>query len=281
MDTASVQDVIAEVAAAEIMPRFRRLAATDIHMKGVNDPVTVADRAMEAALTKRLTAAFPGSVVIGEERFAEDPAILSRFDGEADVWVVDPIDGTRNFIAGKPEFGVMVALVRRRKTIAAWIHDPSSGDTLMAERGGGVWLRGEKLRLAGRDASVPQVCLVGPRLKEKLSRPELAEVSRQLPSLEAASAAAFDYGRLFTGDVLFAGGGASRVAYLLFRQSKPWDHVPGLLMLAEAGGYAADFSGKPYDMRAGQGGLLIAPDRASWRTVFDVFEPFVNKRSAA
>lgn len=137
------------------------------------------------------------------------------------------------------------------------------------------------MRLAGRDASTSRVCLVGPKLKAKLSRPELADVSRKLPTLEAASAAAFDYGRLFTGDALFAGGAASRATHLLFRQSKPWDHVPGLLMLAETGGYAADFSGKPYDMNGSAGGLLIAPDRSAWQAIFEVFEPFVTKRKVS
>lgn len=272
---------MAEVAATEIMPRFRNLAVDDVEMKGANDPVTVADKAAEAALTERLTVLFPGSVVIGEEGVAADPTILSRFGGDHDVWVIDPIDGTRNFTEGRPEFAVMIALVRDKQTVGAWIHDPNSGDTLAAERGGGVWLRGRRMRLAGHEPGAPKVGIFGPRLQQKLSRPELAAALQPLVIPEATSVAAFDYGRLFTGDAVFADSDASRAAYLLYRRSKPWDHVPGLLMLAEAGGYAADLTGKPYDMQDSADGLLIAPDKASWESVYRILEPAITKKSAA
>jgi fructose-1,6-bisphosphatase/inositol monophosphatase family enzyme len=180
------------------------------------------------------------------------------------VWVIDPIDGTRNFIAGNAEFGVMVALVRRGQTIAAWIHDPNTGDTLMAEQGGGVMLRGHKMRLAGLDANIPPAAIIGSRLKKALSKPEVAAVLERLPELVVGSAAAFDYARLFIGDVVFGHSLSPRVGYLLYRQCKPWDHLPGLMMHAEALGYAADFSGAAYNMNASPAGLLVAPNLARW-----------------
>ena len=189
------------------------------------------------------------------------------------MWVIDPIDGTRNFIDGVPEFGVMVALVRRRKTVASWIHDPNSGDTLAAEQGGGVWLNGKKMRLAGHDAAIPKIGVIGSRLKNRLSKPDIAPLLREMPVTEVGSAAAFDYGRLFIGDSVFAKSTASRAAFLLYRQSKPWDHVPGLFMLDEVGGYAADLLGNPYDMAASRHGLLLAPDRALWAEFHRAFKP--------
>src|ERR1700743_2075316 len=111
IDLKTVDQIIREVAAEQIMPRFRQLAEGDIEMKGVNDPVTVADKEAERVLTERLTAYLPGSVVVGEESFAKDKAIMSHLDNEHPVWIIDPIDGTRNFVAGNPEFAVMIALV--------------------------------------------------------------------------------------------------------------------------------------------------------------------------
>ncbi len=204
IDLAAIENIIAEVAATEIMPRFRRLEQSDIEMKGVNDPVTVADKAAEEALIARFQDILPGSVIVGEESFAKDTRILSRFSGDEDVWVIDPIDGTRNFIEGRAEFGVMVALVRRKKTVAAWIHDPSSGDTLAAEEGGGVWMRGQKMRLAGHDPKIPRLGIIGSRLRSALSKPRVVPVVAALPALTIGSAAAFDYARMFTGEKLFA-----------------------------------------------------------------------------
>ena len=276
IDLAAIENIIAEVAATEIMPRFRRLEQSDIEMKGVNDPVTVADKAAEEALIARFQDILPGSVIVGEESFAKDTRILSRFSGDEDVWVIDPIDGTRNFIEGRAEFGVMVALVRRKKTVAAWIHDPSSGDTLAAEEGGGVWMRGQKMRLAGHDPKIPRLGIIGSRLRSALSKPRVVPVVAALPALTIGSAAAFDYARMFTGEKLFANSQAPRATFLLYRMSKPWDHVPGLFLQSESGGYSADLFGDPYDMENGKRGLILAPDLGAWTSLYHAVKPVLG-----
>ncbi len=280
VDPVAIQKIIEEVAATEIMPRFRNLQNGDIELKDVNDPVTVADKAAEEALIKRLTDALPGSTVVGEESHARDPRILSRFSGDSDVWVIDPIDGTRNFIEGRREFGVMVAQVRRKETVAAWIHDPNTGHTLAAERGAGVWCQGKKMLLASRDPAIPRLIVIGSRLRKMLNQPEMAPVIGALPALAIGSAAAFDYARLFTGDLQFANSTAPRATSLLYRISKPWDHVPGLFLHAEAEGYSADFYGMPYDVQNGKSGLLLACDKEAWSQVYDTIKPSIGNISA-
>lgn len=281
VDVAKVEALITDVAATEIMPRFRKLGQGDIVMKGIDDPVTVADKAAEKALSEGLRALVPGSVVVGEECCSEDPRILSRLGGEDDVWIIDPIDGTRNFIEGRREFGVMVAWVKNKKTVASWIHDPNSGHTLSAELGGGVWMQGTKMRLAACDAQAPKLVVLGSRLRGILLQEELAPVIAALPALAIGSAAAFDYGRLFSGDVFFANSTEPRASCLLYRMSKPWDHVPGLFLHAEAKGYSADFSGDPYDMENGKKGLLLAPDRACWGGIHNTIKPILNALALA
>jgi fructose-1,6-bisphosphatase/inositol monophosphatase family enzyme len=281
IDPAAIQKIIEEVAAAEIMPRFRNLERNDIKMKGVDDPVTVADHAAEESLIARLMDVLPGSSVVGEECCAKDPRIISRFGTDDDIWVIDPIDGTRNFIEGRREFGVMVAQVRRKETVAAWIHDPNTGHTLLGEKGSGVWLQGSKMRLAGRDPAIPKLVIIGSRLRSILNKPEVAPVIAALPALAIGSAAAFDYARLFTGDMLFGNSTAPRASSLLYRISKPWDHVPGLFLQAEAEGYSADFYGKPYDMQNGRTGLILAPDKEAWTGMYNTIRPVIRELSAA
>ena len=276
VDITQIDSVLREVAATEIMPRFRKLAAGDVEMKGVNDPVTVADKAAETVLSVRLIDLLPGSVVVGEESFAINPNITAYFEGDSPVWVIDPIDGTRNFVDGKPEFGTMLALVHNKKTLAAWIHDPNSGDTLAAEQGSGVWLGSHRMRLAGQDPATPKIGIIGSRLKKFLKEKWNTDVLSPLPKLEIGSAAAFDYARLFTGDSVFANSTESRASYLVYLQSKCWDHLPGLFLLQEAEGYAATFREKPYDMTQDMSGLLISPDRAAWEAFFAVFRPAVE-----
>lgn len=276
IDVAKVQSIIAEVAETEIMPRFRNLQNGDVEMKDVDDPVTIADKASERCLTERLMDFLPGSVVVGEETCAQDPGVLSRFCGDDAVWVIDPIDGTRNFIEGRREFGVMVALVRHCETVAAWLHDPNTGHTLTAEKGSGVWLHEHKMRVAGHDPSLPRLAIIGSRLRGFLANPKAAPVIAALPALVIGSAALFDYARLFTGAINFANSDAPRASFLLYRMSKPWDHVPGLFLQQEAKGYSADFEGHPYDMKDGKTGLLVAPDEVAWHHFHEVIRPVLG-----
>jgi fructose-1,6-bisphosphatase/inositol monophosphatase family enzyme len=123
--------VLRQVADSEIASRFQRLAPSDVIGKpSIEDPtdvVTAADRAAEAELTLRLPELLPGSSVVGEEAVSTDPQVLERLRGKAPVWVVDPLDGTRNFAAGRGPFGTMVALVERGTLIASGIYLPLLG----------------------------------------------------------------------------------------------------------------------------------------------------------
>src|SRR5471030_1122781 len=148
IDSEKVRRLIVEVADAEVMPRFERLAAGDISEKSPGDFVTVADVASEQRLTPALRDLLPGSVVVGEEAVAGDPAVLALLAGDDPVWVVDPIDGTANFAAGIPMFAIMVALIRRGETLAGWIHDPVKRATTSALLGEGAWCDGRRLSVA-------------------------------------------------------------------------------------------------------------------------------------
>ena len=107
----TVATLLAGIAADVVMPRFRQLAASDVSEKSPGEIVTVVDRAVEAALIPALTALRSGSRVVGEEGVSENPDLLHGLD-RGEVWVVDPIDGTTNFVHGREDFGIMVALLR-------------------------------------------------------------------------------------------------------------------------------------------------------------------------
>ena len=276
IDLGAVDQIIREVGASEIMPRFQKLAHGDVEMKGVDDPVTVADKEAERHLTERLTDYLPGSIVVGEETFAKDKTIMQRLDSDEPVWIIDPIDGTRNFVAGKPEFATMVALIKNRSPIASWIHDPNSGDTILAEKGAGVWLKDQRLKLAVNDDGVAPVMLMGSRVKKLISDPSVMPNSQNMPAIEIGSCASFDYPRLFEGGASFANSNSPRAAYLLYRHTNAWDHVPGMLLHQEAGGYSADWTGNPYNFSNMLSGLLYAPNKDDWNRVYAWLSPLIE-----
>lgn len=258
VDPQKIVRLMAEVAAEEIMPRFRNLAAGDIRMKDGNETVTVADEAAERALSPRLMALLPGSVVVGEEGAAADPGMLARLSGDAPVWVIDPIDGTRNYAAGKPDFGVIIALVRGNETVAAWIHRPIAGSTHVAELGGGAWRDGARLGAKEPPSGLAMRGTVSFSFFSEPAREALrAKVKQALPPLAERGCVAREYAHLADGSQHFA----------LYRSMKPWDHVAGALIVNEAGGRVAKWDGSPYRPTDTAGGILAAASPEGWNRI--------------
>ncbi len=285
IDPDKVATIIREVAATVIMPRFGQLAASDVVMKaGESGPVTIADREAEEALSVLLTDHLPGSKVFGEESYAQNPALLSLLGTQTPLWIIDPIDGTKSFVAGQPFFGVMVALVIQQEVIASWILDPVSGDMLTAEKGAGVWLGVEKMRLASNDPELPVLGLCGGKISKLLDiiRDYKTETYVKLPDLKQGKCSVFDYSRMMIGTNgrLFAKSEKSRITYLLYRRTEPWDHASGSLMMRELGAYTANWAGQPYDFRDMTGGLLYASDQETWHDIRKALEPVLSLLNA-
>lgn len=259
IDSPAVEAIIREVAAQEILPRFRQLNAGDVREKGPGDLVTVADVASEQALSARLTALLPGSVVVGEEGVAADPSHLDRLHGDAPVWILDPVDGTANFVSGSPNFGVIVALVRQGRTVAGWIHQPVLDRTAHAILDGGTWINGQPCHVAAPGAACDLTGITNLRFFAPPLRDVLTRRRERFARTYTQQCSAFDYVDLITGRAQFA----------LNHTIKPWDHAAGVLLVMEAGGYAAKLDGSPYAPTDCEGGLLLAPDADTWRAVSD------------
>jgi fructose-1,6-bisphosphatase/inositol monophosphatase family enzyme len=265
IDIAAVITLLRHVSQTEILPRFKQLAAGDVRTKsGPLDPVTVADEAAEIALSAGLRKLFPAADILGEEAVSADVSLLERLNQPGPVWIIDPIDGTANYAADLPLFGVMLALVEADEVLAGFIHDPICDDTAVAVAGGGAWMvmndgarRG--LRVA---APVPVAEMTG-SVSWRFLPPELrARVLSRLDRLAAVT----DYRCAAQQYRMLAGG---RCHMQLFRKLLPWDHAAGFLLHREAGGYARRFDGSDYVPSKTDGGLLLAPDAASWHALHE------------
>jgi fructose-1,6-bisphosphatase/inositol monophosphatase family enzyme len=264
-EIAAVIALLRAVANTEIMPRFKHLAAADIRTKsGPLDPVTIADEAAERALTAGLKALFPNADILGEEAVSKDFSLLRRLQQPGPVWVIDPIDGTANYAAELPLFGVMVALIEADQVLAGFIHDPLGDDTAVAISGGGAWMIANDgarrpLRVA---APAPVKAMTGSISWRYLAEPLHSHVLHRLDRL----ASVMDY-RCAAHQYRMLAGGHCHVN--LFGRLYPWDHAAGFLLHREAGGYARRFDGSDYHPSEINGGLLLAPDEASWHALAD------------
>jgi fructose-1,6-bisphosphatase/inositol monophosphatase family enzyme len=238
-----VEEAVRAAASAEVVPRFRQLAAHEIVEKnGPHDLVTIADRLAEEHLTESLTKLLPGSVVVGEEAVHADPGILSALSGDAPVWIVDPVDGTRQFVHGDPGFATLVALAHRGTLLASWTYAPALGQMAVAVRGGGATLNGEVLHCGSQD---PDAVL------------EIATSHPDFTSLEEDAA----FARLVVSGVAPRPCGSAGLEYLhvaqgtlgavAFGWENPWDHAAGLLLVAEAGGASGTAAGEPFRLAGG------------------------------
>ena len=264
-ELADLVSLVRAVGRAEVMPRFRALRPEDVQVKtGPLDIVTVADEAAEMALTKGLLARYPGATVVGEEATARDATLLDRIASAELCFILDPIDGTSNFAAGLPLFGMMVAVTRFGRSVAGVIHDPVGDDTAVALDGQGAWM---ERRDGGTDplhvaAPAPVGAMDGALSWRFMPEPTRSQVCARLPRL----AGAWDY-RCAAHQYRLAAAGSCH--FLVYHRMMPWDHAAGELLYREAGGVVARLDGSPYSAASTEGGLIAAPDRASWTALRD------------
>jgi fructose-1,6-bisphosphatase/inositol monophosphatase family enzyme len=266
VDVDLVAQIIREVAAAEVMPRWRNLKAEDVAQKtGPDDLVTVADKAAEMALTQRLAGMLAGSGVVGEEAVAADASIMSRFQGEAPLWVIDPIDGTQAFATGQPEFTIMVGLVVGRRPVAGWIYAPAADTMHWAVGGHGAWREGRGVARQRLERPLAPQSLAQSRgiIGRRMLAPErLAHIEAQVGRFEALSPATFaghQYPWLYEG----------RAHFCMFSKSEPWDHLPGLAIATELGLAYCKHDGTAYVPGDNRGGLLVGHDDAQLSALRD------------
>lgn len=265
VDSNKVAELIQTVAAEEVLPRFQNLAAHEISEKTKGDPVTEADLAAERRLTAGLMALLPGSLVVGEEAVHADSSILKRLAGHEPVWLIDPVDGTKNFTEGSDLFCVMVALVQGGQTTHAWTYAPVADEMAMAELGAGAQLNGARLKAP--DTPVAVAAMRGAVHTKYLDPDIRAEVERTMgafASNEQLYCSGLTYVRLATG----------ALDHAVYWRANPWDHAMGALIVAEAGGRTAYFDEVPYVPDAGgKRGIISVASKANWQIVRDTLFP--------
>ncbi|MEU5766434.1 inositol monophosphatase family protein [Streptomyces asoensis] len=241
--SADVEEAVRKAAAAEIMPRFRQLAAHEVDQKsGPHDLVTDADRNAELYLTQVLPALLPGSVVVGEEAVHADPRTYEAIQGDAPVWIVDPVDGTRQFVRGEEGFCTLIALVRHGVLLASWTYAPARDQLATAVRGGGAFLDGERLFAGPPEPGRP--------LRVATSHPDYTtdDQKRALLGLWTDGVAPRPCGSAGLEYLALARGELDATA---FSWEAAWDHAAGLLLVEEAGGAHLTLTGEPFRVTGG------------------------------
>ncbi len=216
---------IIQDAGALALDYFRARDALVIEQKGVQDLVSRADRETEALILSRLQAAFPGDAILGEETGLHGDAPI--------VWVVDPIDGTDNYLRGNPYWCVAIALVVDGRTELGLTLDPNTGELYLARRGEGAWCNHRRLTISATTAVERAKILLG--FSYRCPHEPHAELVGKLLARRC------EYGRHGSGALSLAHVAAGRYEGYVELHMNAWDALGGLLLVEEAGGVVNDF----------------------------------------
>ena len=210
---------------------FGEVQNLQVSLKGPGDYVSQADRKAEEIIHAELAKARPGYSFLMEERGTVEG------DDDQHRWIVDPLDGTTNFLHGIPIFAISIALERQGQIVAGVIYNPAMDELYTAERGGGAFMNDRRLRVAGRNRLSGAVITTGiPHLGRGHHGHALIELKNVMG--EAAGIRRFGAASL---DLAYVAAG--RVDGYWERWLSPWDMAAGILMVREAGGFCTDLTG--------------------------------------
>ncbi|OUS07138.1 inositol monophosphatase [Rhodobacterales bacterium 52_120_T64] len=214
----------ARIAGRKLLRDFNEVENLQVSTKGPGDFVSKADTTAEETIREQLTEARPNYGFLGEESeeaFGEDPTRR---------WIVDPLDGTTNFLHGMPHWAISIALEHRNEIVAAVVYDPVKDELFRAEKGEGAWLNDRRMRVSGRTEMIEMVFATGVPFGGRSDLPEtLQDLARLMPACAGVrrwGAAALDLAYLAAG----------RYDGYWERRLNAWDIAAGILLVKEAGG---------------------------------------------
>jgi fructose-1,6-bisphosphatase/inositol monophosphatase family enzyme len=265
-----IENLIRNVGDECIFPYFKNLREADVSFKdSKSDPVSIADKEAERLLQKGLLAILPNSLFIGEELFEEKPEILDYLkQGDLPVWVVDPIDGTNNFVSGCEGFGIMVCLVLAGEILSSWFYEICSKKMTVLHNGSGITVNGQPLEPSNHSRK-PFTGKIGRKLYLYHEIQNIKETSSEFKIDTAKNPSIITYHSILTGDLDF----------LIFKITYPWDHLPGIALLSANGNVFSRWSGEPFEFSDIHEGLVVARNQEIMDLVLEqIIKPLTHSQ---
>tara|TARA_R110001583_G_scaffold39399_7_gene126281 strand:+ start:12532 stop:13335 length:804 start_codon:yes stop_codon:yes gene_type:complete len=245
-----------------IIRSFEQLDKVEVESKGSNDFVTSADLAAEEAIIETIRKSYPAHTIIGEES-----GVLTGSDDDYQ-WIIDPLDGTTNFIKGIPHFAVSIALKVKGKLDQAVVFDPIRGELFTASRGKGAQLNSMRIRVkAHKDLSATILATGFPFKHKQHTNAYMAmftSLFQKTSDMRRAGSAALDLAYVAAG----------RVDGFFEIGLKPWDTAAGELLVIEAGGLVTDFTGGHNHAKSGN---IVASSPQLQKEILKTIRPHLGE----
>jgi myo-inositol-1(or 4)-monophosphatase len=235
----------------------------NVTQKRHNDFVTEVDQAAEQAIIEVLKTAYPDHAILAEESGASS----NLHDESEYVWIIDPLDGTTNFIHGFPQYCVSIALQQRRQITQAVVFDPNRNDLFTATRGAGAYLNEKRIRVGRRDKLADGLIGTGFPFRDMQGLDDYMQMFRILTErcagLRRPGAAALDLAYVAAG----------RLDGFFEKGLHPWDMAAGSLLITEAGGIVGNFTGESEFLHKGQ---ILAGSPKIFAQMVPLLAPFAK-----
>ena len=243
-----IKSILFDISKEFILPKFKNLNTEEIKFKNNTDLVTEVDLLVEQKLNSILCSLLPNSLFVGEEQFSLNPKIFDCYKQNQYCWTVDPIDGTANFVKGKEKFAIMIALTFSDQIIQSWIYKPLTEEMCSAKLKDGTFIDKKKIIINKSISTQDSIGSISSKYWNQNYLKVMKNIKHNFAEVKSYGCIGFEYVDIAKGIRDFA---------ILSRLS-PWDHVPGILIIRESGGYESYFDTKPYNHSLKKQNLVVA-----------------------
>ena len=248
IDNEQIKSILYSISEEKLLPNFRNLKSDQIKYKNNREIVTVLDIEIENSLKKILPTLIKNSNFIGEETYAYKPQILNFYNQEQYCWTVDPIDGTFNFVRGKENFAIMIALTFASKIIQSWIYKPITQEFMYSIYNKGTYLNNNRVKINKLSSISNSIGSISSKYWNNDTANKILKLKNNFKKIDSYGSIGCEYFDIVLGKRDFA----------LLSKLSPWDHLPGILIVREAGGHDSHFDNKPYIFNQKYENLIVS-----------------------
>jgi len=248
IDDSKIQSILYDVSKKIILPKFNNLKDQDIQTKNNNDLVTKVDIEVENILNELLCKLLPESLFVGEEKVTLFPKILDHYKLNKYCWTVDPIDGTNNYVKGREKFAVMIALTFGKDILQSWIYKPLTEEIFWAKKNYGAFSNGNKILIAKKKSISNLHGSISTKYWDSKYFNKMKSIKNIFAHVNSYGCIGLEYVDIVNNIRDFS----------ILSKLSPWDHISGILLLREAGGFDSYFDAGRYNHCFVKKNLVVA-----------------------
>jgi fructose-1,6-bisphosphatase/inositol monophosphatase family enzyme len=242
-----IKNILFDVSKKLIIPKYKKLTKDEINIKNNADLVTSVDITVENRLKKILLDLLPNSLFVGEELYFKKPKIVEYYTKKNFCWTVDPIDGTTNFVKGREKFAIMIALTFKEKIIQSWIYKPLTEELSYAKLGEGAFINDLKVFNKNEININNSSGSISSKYWEENYDNKINNIRSHFKNTDSYKCIGFEYVDIAKGKRNFT----------ILSKLSPWDHIPGILLVKESGGYIKHFDESSYNHTIKKNNLIV------------------------